>query len=78
MEENKYHGGYFVLPQYRVAIDMRHGDILVCNVHEWHGNTALYETEEDKEYNDNDRWLICSEGRERLMTWYKLEPKFFK
>jgi len=52
MEENKYHGGYFVLPQYRVAIDMRHGDILVCNVHEWHGNTALYETEEDKEYND--------------------------
>lgn len=33
---------------------------------------------EFKEYNDNDRWLICSEGRERLMTWYKLEPKFFK
>jgi len=52
MEENKYHGGYFVMPQYRIAVDMRHGDTLVANVHEWHGNTALYETEEDKEYND--------------------------
>ena len=52
LEENKYHGGYFVLPQYKVAIDMRHGDILVCNVHEYHGNTELYETEEDKLFND--------------------------
>ena len=31
---------------------MRHGDILVCNVHEYHGNTELYETEEDKLFND--------------------------
>jgi hypothetical protein len=30
---------------------------------------------EFNEYNDNDRWLLCSEGRERLMTWIKLEPK---
>jgi hypothetical protein len=25
--------------------------------------------------NDSDRWLICSEGRGRLMTWVKLVPK---
>jgi hypothetical protein len=28
-----------------------------------------------KTFHDNDRWLICSEGRAQLMTWLKLEPK---
>ena len=54
LEENKYHGGLFVMPKYKVAIDMRHGDLLVANVHEYHGNTELYETEEDKKYNDEN------------------------
>ncbi len=25
---------------------------------------------------DNDRWLICSEGRGQLMTWLKLDPLY--
>ncbi len=25
-------------------------------------------------WSDTDRWLLCSEGRERLMTWWVLEP----
>ncbi len=54
LEENKYHGGLFVLPKYKVAIDMRHGDLLVADVHQWHANTELYETEEDKKYNDEN------------------------
>tara|TARA_R110000851_G_scaffold207109_1_gene359095 strand:- start:1444 stop:3060 length:1617 start_codon:yes stop_codon:yes gene_type:complete len=54
LEENKYHGGLFVMPKYKIAIDMRHGDLLVANVHEYHGNTELYETEEDKKYNDEN------------------------
>ncbi len=28
-----------------------------------------------KKFNDSDRWLICSEGRKQLMTWYRLDPK---
>tara|TARA_R110000868_G_scaffold374926_1_gene639386 strand:+ start:1001 stop:2605 length:1605 start_codon:yes stop_codon:yes gene_type:complete len=52
LEENKYHGGLFVLPKYKIAIDMRHGDLLVADVHEYHGNTELYETDADKEYNE--------------------------
>lgn len=52
VEEGKYHGGYFVLPKYRIAVDLRQGDYLVCDVHQYHANTELYETEEDKEYND--------------------------
>ena len=54
LEENKYHGGYFVLPKFRVAIDMRHGDLLIADVHQYHGNTEMYETEEDKKYNDEN------------------------
>ena len=54
LEENKYSGGLFVLPKFKVAIDMRHGDLLVCDVHQYHGNTELYESEEDKKYNDEN------------------------
>jgi len=27
-----------------------------------------------KDLNDTDRWLICSEGRDKLMTWLRLDP----
>lgn len=54
LEENKYSGGLFVLPKFKVAIDMRHGDLLIADVHQYHGNTELYESEEDKKYNDEN------------------------
>jgi hypothetical protein len=28
-----------------------------------------------KNYQDSDRWLIASEGRPKLMTWLRLDPK---
>jgi hypothetical protein len=28
-----------------------------------------------KTYSDTDRWLICSEGRPVLMSWYRFDPK---
>ena len=52
IEEGKYHGGYFVIPKYRIAVDIRTGDYLLADVHQYHSNTELYETAEDKEYND--------------------------
>lgn len=36
-----YEGGYFTLPQFRVAFDLRAGDLLLADVHEWHGNTPI-------------------------------------
>lgn len=36
-----YTGGYLVFPQYQVAVDMRTTDVLLCDVHEWHANTAI-------------------------------------
>lgn len=36
-----YTGGQLVFPEYRVAVDMHDGDVLLMDAHEWHGNAAL-------------------------------------
>ena len=38
IERGEYTGGETCFPQYGVGIDVREGDILFMNVHEWHGN----------------------------------------
>ena len=39
------------------------------------GSRDLSAFPELKTLNDNDRWLICSEGRAQLMTWLRFDPK---
>jgi hypothetical protein len=39
LEGGSYEGGYLVFPKWRVAIDMRTRDVLLADVHEYHGNT---------------------------------------
>ena len=51
IERGKYHGGYTVFPQYGVGIDLRNNDFVAMDVHQWHSNTSIYETEEDHKYN---------------------------
>lgn len=51
VERGKYHGGYTMFPQYGVGINLRTGDFVAMDVHEWHCNTKMYETKEDKEFN---------------------------
>ena len=41
IENGKYDGGFLYYPQYNVAIDVRCGDFLAMDVHEWHCNTPL-------------------------------------
>lgn len=41
LEAGKYSGGYLVFPAYRVAVDMRTTDLILADVHEWHGNTPI-------------------------------------
>lgn len=45
--EGNWTGGYFCLPQYKVAIDLQNTDILFVDVHKWHGNTDFINTEKD-------------------------------
>lgn len=51
IERGRYHGGETLFPQYGVGFDIRTGDFIAMDVHEWHCNTALYETREDREFN---------------------------
>jgi hypothetical protein len=52
IERGDYNGGYTIFPQYNVAFDVRTGDFLAMDVHQWHCNDAIYETEEQKIAND--------------------------
>lgn len=36
-----YTGGYFCLPKWRVAVNLNNCDILLTDVHQWHGNTPI-------------------------------------
>ena len=51
IEQGHYHGGYTVFPQFGVAIDLRSRDFVAMDVHQWHANTPMYETPEDKARN---------------------------
>jgi len=53
LERGAYHGGYTLLPQFHIGFNVRTGDFLAMDVHQWHCNTELYETKGDKEENKN-------------------------
>ena len=52
LEDGKYEGGYFMLPNYEVGIDIRDGDVLVADVHKYHTNSRFWTTPEQDKYND--------------------------
>jgi len=51
IERGKYHGGFTVMPQFGIGFNVRTGDFLAMDVHQWHCNTKMYETEEDAKFN---------------------------
>ena len=52
IERGKYHGGYTVFPQFGIGIDLRNNDFVAMDVHQWHSNTEIIETPEDKQFNN--------------------------
>ena len=46
-EEGKYEGGYLGFPQFGVCFDVREGDFLAMDVHEWHANTEIKKKSKD-------------------------------
>lgn len=36
-----YTGGRFVFPEFRVAVDLQDGDLILMDAHQWHGNTPI-------------------------------------
>lgn len=68
-----YEGAYFVLPEYRIAIDLHSTDMLFADVHRWHGNTAFENMSED--YNRTafvlyyrEYMLNCKSPKEELFN----------
>jgi len=51
IERGKYEGGYTLFPQYKIGFDLRTGDFLAMDVHEWHCNTEIKESASDKKFN---------------------------
>jgi len=41
VERGHYEGGYTVMPQYGLAFDVRNGDVLFLDVHQFHSNTPI-------------------------------------
>lgn len=50
--EGNYDGGFFVMPEFGIAIDLHNTDILFADVHKWHANTEFT--------NCSDDWLRVS------------------
>jgi hypothetical protein len=53
IEWGKYHGGETIFPRFGAAFNLRTGDFVAMDVHEWHCNAPLKETAEDKKYNES-------------------------
>jgi hypothetical protein len=51
LEYGKYHGGVTMFPQYGIGFNVRTGDFLAMDVHQWHTNSELQEDMAEKEYN---------------------------
>ena len=49
IERGKYHGGYTCFPQFGIGVDVRRGDFLAMDVHEWHSNTSLKQSQPDQQ-----------------------------
>ena len=51
LEYGKYSGGSTCFPRFGIGFNVRTGDFLAMDVHEWHCNIEMVESKEEKEYN---------------------------
>lgn len=52
IEWGHYQGGETLFPQYGVGINLRTGDFVAMDVHQWHCNSGIHQTAADKAYNE--------------------------
>ena len=45
----KWTGGYLGFPQYGIGVNIRNGDFLAMDVHQWHANTPIIEEKKEAE-----------------------------
>lgn len=62
IEKGKYNGGFTGFPQYGIAVDVRQGDFLGMDVHQYHGNEPI-----EKKTDDAERLSLVSYFREGIL-----------
>ena len=72
IESGKYTGGETCFPQYALGVDVRDGDILFMDVHEWHGNLPI-----KKESNDTVRLAVVCYLRHNVWNTTKGKTRKF-
>ena len=52
LRRGEYRGAELVLPEYKIAVDLGHRDLIFFDPHLWHGNVPIYDAvgEESKEW----------------------------
>jgi hypothetical protein len=63
-----YTGGRLVFPQHRLAVDLKHGDLILMDAHEWHGNTLMHCACHHKM---NGYCEACTAERISLVAYYR-------
>ena len=53
IEWGHYHGGETIFPRFNAAFNLRTGDFIAMDVHEWHSNAPIVETKEDAAFNQS-------------------------
>lgn len=41
LRRGTYTGGQLIFPEYRTAVDLHHGDLILMDAHQWHANAAI-------------------------------------
>ena len=72
-EEGEYEGGYTGFPQFGICFDVRKGDFLAMDVHEWHCNTPIINSNSLNE--DYCRLSVVCYLREKMLRCSKLRLK---
>lgn len=72
IEKGKYEGAETCFPQFGVGVDVRTGDIIFMNVHEWHGNLPMKAIDKDAK-----RLSIVCYLRYKLWFRTKNKPRRF-
>jgi hypothetical protein len=65
LKKGEYDGAELVIPEYRVALDLKHRDIIFFDPHLWHGNTP-YKNMVGEQCKDWERISIVCYYREKM------------
>lgn len=70
LRKGEFEGGVFTFPEFRLGIDMQDGDVLLCDAHEYHGNTNFV-PEVPRRWNGMPDWDTLSYERISVVSYFR-------